>query len=49
LTLFLEVINVFNRSNLAPANGVVSTMGQAFNFTEPMFPVLPSAGIRLDF
>jgi hypothetical protein len=49
LTLFLEVINVSNRSNLAPANGVVSTMGQAFNFTEPMFPVLPSAGIRLDF
>ena len=49
LTLFLEVINVFNRSNLAPANGVVSPTGRAFNFTDPMFPVLPSAGIRVDF
>jgi hypothetical protein len=49
LTLFLEVINVFNRSNLAPANGVVGPTGQAFNFTQPMFPVLPSAGIRVDF
>jgi len=49
LTLFLEVINVFNRSNLAPANGVVSATGRALNFTESMFPLLPSAGVRVDF
>jgi hypothetical protein len=49
LTLFLEVINVFNRTNLAPANGVVSPTGRAFNFTDSMFPLLPSAGIRVDF
>ena len=49
MTLFLEVINVFNRSNLAPANGVVSATGRALNFTESMFPLLPSAGVRVDF
>jgi hypothetical protein len=49
LTLFLEVLNVFNRPNLAPANGVVSATGRALHFTEAMFPLLPSAGIRIDF
>jgi hypothetical protein len=49
LTLFLEVVNVFNRTNVAPANGVVSATGRALEFTNTMFPLLPSAGLRFDF
>jgi hypothetical protein len=49
LTMFVEVINVLNRTNVAPANGVVSVTGRALEFTDTMFPVLPSAGVRIDF
>jgi len=49
LTLFAEVVNVFNRGNVARANGVVTLSGSALDFTNAMFPLLPSAGIRIDF
>jgi hypothetical protein len=49
LTLFAEVVNVLNRDNLARANGVVTLSGSAHDFTNAMFPLLPSAGIRIDF
>ena len=49
LTLFVEIINVLNRTNVAPANGVISFTGRALAFTDQMFPLLPSAGIRIDF
>jgi len=49
LTLFVEVINVFNRTNVASANGVVAITGRALEFTDTMFPLLPSAGVRIDF
>jgi hypothetical protein len=49
LTLFAEVVNVLNRGNVARANGVVTLSGSAFDFTNAMFPLLPSAGIRIDF
>jgi hypothetical protein len=41
LTLFAEVLNVLNRTNLGPANGLARP--------EPLLPRLPSAGIRVDF
>jgi len=49
LTMFLEVINVLDRTNVAPANGVFSVGGRALEFTDRMFPLLPAAGIRIDF
>ena len=49
LTLFAEVVNVLNRGNVARANGVVTLSGSALDFTNTMFPLLPSAGIRIDF
>ena len=49
MTLFVEVINVLNRTNRAPANGVVVISGRAVDFTDTMFPLLPSAGMRIDF
>jgi TonB dependent receptor len=49
LTLFVEVINVFNRTNSAQTNGVVGVTSRAFEYTSTMFPMLPTAGVRFDF
>ena len=49
LTLFVEIINVLNRTNVAPANGIIGFTGRAVEFTDQMFPLLPSAGVRIDF
>jgi outer membrane cobalamin receptor len=49
LTVFVEAINVLNHDNVAAANGVVGGTGRALEFTTAMFPLLPSAGLRIDF
>jgi hypothetical protein len=49
LTLFVEVINVFNRTNSAQTTGVASVTSRAFEYTSTMFPLLPTAGVRIDF
>jgi hypothetical protein len=49
LTLFVEVINVFNRRNLAAAGGHVQSTGEVVGVTERLFPVLPTAGILFEF
>jgi outer membrane cobalamin receptor len=49
LTLFAEVVNVFNRTNYAPDYGSFFSTGRAFNFTAKQFPILPSVGILLEF
>ena len=49
LTVFLEAINVLNRANVAAANGVIGGTGRALEFTSSLFPLLPSAGLRVDF
>jgi hypothetical protein len=49
LTLYVEVLNVLDRENLGPTNGAVLRNGTVFGFVETLFPVLPSAGIRLEF
>jgi hypothetical protein len=42
--------NVLNHTNVGLADGVVTRgTGRATGFTVPLFPRLPSAGIRIDF
>lgn len=51
LTLYGEVVNLLNRVNyrFSSFNGYNARTGQAFLSVDRMFPVLPSAGIALDF
>jgi hypothetical protein len=49
LTLFAEVLNVLNRENVGPTDGTVRTNATVTGFVETLFPVLPSAGIRIEF
>jgi TonB dependent receptor-like, beta-barrel/Carboxypeptidase regulatory-like domain len=50
LTLFVEVLNALKRSNFAMSEGSLNLMtGQWFELTEKGFPLLPSAGILIEF
>ena len=49
LTLFVEVMNVTNRENVGPADGSIRTNRTAVNYTETLLPVVPSAGILIEF
>ncbi len=50
LTLFVEVLNVLKRPNFALSEGSLNlTTGQVFELTEKGFPLLPSAGILIEF
>jgi CarboxypepD_reg-like domain/TonB-dependent Receptor Plug Domain len=50
LTLFAEVINVLNRGNVRyKPPGVNTRTGQITGLYEPLVPVLPSAGILIEF
>jgi hypothetical protein len=50
LTLFAEVINVLNRENVRPVvPGINTRTGQAFGPLDPMFPIVPSVGVTLEF
>ena len=50
LTLFAEVINVLNRENVRPVTpGINTRTGQAFGPLDPMFPIVPSVGVTLEF
>ncbi len=50
LTLFVEVLNVLNRANIGPSDGVIRVRtGEAIGFTEELFPVIPSVGILIEF
>jgi hypothetical protein len=49
LTLFVEVLNVLNRTNSRPSGYFVRTSGEALGVTETLFPILPSAGILIEF
>jgi hypothetical protein len=49
-TLFVDVLNVLNRRNVAAASGSIDPItGKAIGFTRTLFPRLPSAGIVIDF
>ena len=50
LTLFLEAINVFNRTNVAPSEPSISfPSGRVQGLTEDLFPLLPMAGVLIEF
>jgi hypothetical protein len=50
LTLFVEVLNVFDRTNARPSGDYnVRVNGEALGVTETLFPILPSAGILIEF
>jgi hypothetical protein len=49
LTLFAEVLNVLNRENIGRTDGNVRGTGQVSGYVETLFPLLPSAGIRIEF
>ena len=49
-TVFAEALNVLNRVNLGPADGVIARdTGEAVGFTERLFPRLLTAGLRFEF
>jgi hypothetical protein len=51
LTLYGEVVNVFNRENFRfdTFSGYHPQTGRAFVVLDKMFPILPSAGVMLEF
>jgi outer membrane receptor for ferrienterochelin and colicin len=50
LSLFAEVINIYNRRNVrARSFRFNQRRMEAFNVTEEMFPILPSVGIMVEF
>lgn len=49
LTLFVEVMNVTNRDNYGPSDGGIRNNLAAVDFSEKLIPVLPSAGILVEF
>ncbi len=50
LTLFAEVLNVYARDNVRAASaGINGATFQAFGLFDSMFPLIPSAGLSLEF
>ena len=50
LTLFLEVTNIYNRTNQRYTGGNINgRTGRVSDLTENLFPVLPSAGLLIEF
>lgn len=51
LTLFVEIINTYNRRNLRGRESirVNGRTGEVFGATEKLFPIVPSAGFLLEF
>jgi hypothetical protein len=50
LTLFMEVINVLNRDNFRAQSGSLNlSTRDVFGLTERVFPLLPSAGVLIEF
>jgi len=50
ITLFIEVLNVYNRRNQrAGAAGIQASTRQAFGVLDRLLPIVPSAGILVEF
>ena len=50
ITLFAEVLNAYARDNVRAASpGINGTNFQAFGLFDSMFPLIPSAGLSLEF
>jgi hypothetical protein len=50
ITLFAEVLNAYARDNVrASSPGINGANFQAFGLFDSMFPLIPSAGLSLEF
>jgi hypothetical protein len=50
LTLFVEVMNVLNRANYrAVSPSITARTQQATDYTQELFPLMPSAGLLFEF
>jgi hypothetical protein len=49
LTLFVEVANVLDQTNLRNVPYGVSLNGRVFGPTDPLMPIVPSAGFVIEF
>ena len=50
VTLFLDVANALNRTNVGLANGFIRPeTGEAVGFTKTLLPRLPAAGLTVEF
>jgi hypothetical protein len=50
LTLFGEVINVFDRENARyDVNGIALPAGRVFVSSDTLFPLIPAVGVVVDF
>jgi hypothetical protein len=49
VTLFGELLNVLNRTNVGPASGVIGPNGEAVGFSEKLLQRFATAGLRIDF
>jgi hypothetical protein len=50
LTLFVELLNLLNRTNYGPADGTVrQSTREAAGYVEKLFPFVPSAGFTIEF
>ena len=50
VTLFVDVANVLNRTNVGLANGFIRPeTGEAIGFTKTLLPRLPTAGLTVEF
>jgi hypothetical protein len=50
LTLYVEVLNLLNRDNLGPGDANYNVItGRVSDLVEEVFPLLPSAGLLIEF
>lgn len=49
LTVFVELMNVFDRTNWRAGNGTIGGTGEIYNLLDPLVPFVPSAGFLWEF
>ena len=49
MILFVDVANIFNRTNLRNTPYFVDGAGRVFNTTESLMPIVPSGGFVIEF
>jgi outer membrane receptor for ferrienterochelin and colicin len=49
LTLFGEVVNVYNRRNVREVTPLLGPRGDVYRLTERMLPIIPSIGLTVEF
>lgn len=50
LTLFVELLNALNRTNYGPADGFIRRpSNEAVGYLRELFPIIPSAGVLIEF